>query len=350
MAKTTQSARSAVELELGRPIPDQAWNQVVDDGYEFDIESELLSPREVADRIRNYASVRDSARLKRGSFRGLGPEPEPLPGAQLLRQRGVALGAWAARATRSDLKVKHFRQRHLRERTLNDSEIHDWVVDAYRRGLPIDWPVSGEPTVGEAFYHAKREVLSASTAHVEFDWAELEPSGDWVVGRWPVPTSSPLAELVDLSQRLASWWKWDTLDAFLFVLTDEPVPVVPLVATSHVQHNYNIELWGGYDAFSRVNLELDPVVTPEQLAAYWRELRHKMLTTRYRPLSEKHLRLAEFMADRGPASTWDEDRVAWNAKTVGSPHWNYSNRRNFRRDAALAVKRLLYVGIKRPSD
>ena len=124
--------------------------------------------------------------------------------------------------------------------------------------------------------------------------------------------------------------------------------VPPVMGSSTVGPNYTRDV-GAYDVTSRVTITLDPTVTPEQLAAWWRDVRHRMLPRRYRPQQIKALRLARFAARSSPDTTWDQDRRRWNAGISEThPHWRYDDVANFRRHLKEAVRRLLYVGIQSP--
>lgn len=163
-----------------------------------------------------------------------------------------------------------------------------------------------------------------------------------------MPPDSPLGKLSVLGQQLADKWRWTLVEAVLFVLTDEPPEISPITGQSEVAHNYSVVMWGGYDVFSRVRIDLDPAVTPQQLAGWWRDVRRRMHDERYRSQSKKHLRLAAFMAGRDETTSWDQDRLDWNRVTADTPEWNYADRRTFHRDATAAVERLLYVGFTAP--
>lgn len=132
MAKVRRTPREAVARELGVPIPDTAWNQAVHDGLEEELELENLSPKEVAERMRAYASIRSSPSPPEKPNPSV---PAAVPNADLLWERAQAISAWAARATRADPKVKMFRTTHLRKGLLAPTEIHRWVLTAYVHNL-----------------------------------------------------------------------------------------------------------------------------------------------------------------------------------------------------------------------
>ena len=66
-----------------------------------------------------------------------------------------------------------------------------------------------------------------------------------------------------------------------------------------------------HPAASRVTLVIDPLLSPQAVLETYSELRHKVLEGSYRPLGEKHLRLAVFAAERRPPAKWAEVMQAW---------------------------------------
>jgi hypothetical protein len=102
------------------------------------------------------------------------------------------------------------------------------------------------------------------------------------------------------------------------------------------------------DIATRITVEIEPGVTAEQLAGWWRDFRRGAgwLTDR-RAQSERLIRLAEFMSTwEGPVG--EEARSVWNALVAARdwpPTWKYLGPcSNFRTDAASAPRRLLFAG------
>jgi hypothetical protein len=170
-------------------------------------------------------------------------------------------------------------------------------------------------------------------------WWELD-GGEWVAGRWPVLPRSALAELVELARALADRWRWDERDAVAFIVSGERPSWSPVSVRS-------FEPRVEPKSTTRIVLEVEPCVTPEELSAWWRQLRGEMLERRWRPMGEKHLALARFAAERdGIGTTWVEDQAEWNRR---HPDWRYDDRRAFHRDVRAAVERLLYPPYRRVS-
>jgi len=155
------------------------------------------------------------------------------------------------------------------------------------------------------------------------------PGGKWVQVA-PVRAGSVLDELRRLSQRLANDYSWKEDQATVFVLSG----VTPLVAGIRLETSVQTE----HPAASRVTLVIDPLLSPQAVLETYSELRHKVLEGSYRPLREKHLRLAVFAAERRPPAKWAEVMRAWNQENAGQ---RYSKVTVFARDCAAAQRRLL---------
>ncbi|MDQ3641406.1 MAG: hypothetical protein M3450_08075 [Actinomycetota bacterium] len=298
---------------------------------------------EVASRLRAFAALGSSP--ARSMPRSDEAGSLLIPNAGLLGERAEAVSECAARAAEGDWQIKRLRHDYLPEGLLTEAAIHTWVVETYLQDRPADWPL-GEPKAGEGhFLRARQDAKDAGVRWTRFDWAEPDPEGGWVPGAWPVPTSGVLADLAKHAEALERQWRWTKTESVLFVLTGRQPYVRPVVGTIQTSRGLNDTL-GWYDVFTRVTIEVDPTVTPDQLSAWWREARRAVLGgRRYRPLTERHLRLARFAVSRMSSGSWEQDREAWNrAVSQVEPGWLYTDRRTFRRDAVAAVGRLLHIG------
>jgi hypothetical protein len=336
--------RRQIERELGRPLAEETWSWLEEQGY---TDPELYSPEEVADIVRTVgASFRQAVPARLIDEVG----PRLVPGAELLDERAQAIAAWVALAATGDSGVRRFRMSHLGDGLLQAEEIHAWVVARYQINQPAEWPLV-EPEVTETELW-KAMTLGRSplhpVPHAVLHWMEPSLDGEWTARRWPVPPRSPLARLADLSDSLVSKYRWDKYEATAWVLTGLEPYVGPISASATVGASYAREV-GTYDVLSRVTIAVDPTVSPEQLAAWWRHVRHRMLPKRYRPQQVKALRLARFVAACRDETTWDDERRRWNAEVAEHhPEWSYEDVANFRRHAKEAVERLLYLGLQLP--
>jgi len=331
--------RHDVEALLGYVLHDRAWQQLEELGFADELAEGRTTSRAVADRVRAFGAT-----YARHRFPPADLAPGLVQGAEQLHARSLAISAWLARAAGQDPKVKAFRQRHLGGTLLGEDAIAGWIAE-HDQARPADWPVSlALAADADASYRAAADVQLARVPHVEFTWMEPTATG-WVGGRWPVPRGSVLASLAGLARDLHTRWRWREHEAAAWVLTGIEPYVIAVEGQNAKRSNFNRVL-GSHDVLSRVTINVDPVVTPEQLAGWWRRVRHNVLPGRYRPMSERHLALARFGAGRPESTTWEQDRLVWN-REMGTEHpdWRYDDRRNFQRDATTAVRRLLFVGI-----
>jgi hypothetical protein len=339
MAKLTHG-RHDVEAELRYVLDDRTWYQLEELGFADVLATGDATPREVAELVRDFGATWIRHRLPPP-----GLEPALVRGADQLHARSLAISAWVARAAADDFKVKAFRRRHLGRHLLAEDGIGEWVAEQDRLARPNDWPVSLPLQAdADASYRAAADAQLGGVRYVQFTWMERTGS-HWVGGRWPVPRRSTLASLAELAADLHRKWRWREHEAVAWVLSGVEPYIVAIEGRSNIRPNMHHVL-GSYDVMSRITIEVDPVVTPEQLAGWYRSIRHRSLDRRYRPMSDKHLQLARFAASRPEASTWDRDRLAWNrAVSAEHPDWRYEHRRNFHRDTIAALRRLLYVGV-----
>jgi len=139
-----------------------------------------------------------------------------------------------------------------------------------------------------------------------------------------------------VSEHLAQYYGWTEAEATLFVLTGRP-PFISdckvLIRTKALKAPCD----SGWKITKTIVMEIDPILTPDQVAKTYEQERKKMLLWSPRIQSQKHLALAEYVGlDR--KQTWRDKMKQWN-KTF--PQWSYQNARNFQRDVQQATQRLL---------
>ena len=153
--------------------------------------------------------------------------------------------------------------------------------------------------------------------------------GKWV-RRIPVRSGGVRDELGKLHLSLQKDYGWTEDQGCVFVLTD----ITPYLPGIHLE----TVVQGEHPAASRITLVIDPVIAPQAVLDSYGRLRQKILMGRYRPLSEKHLKLAVFAAERRPPSSWAEVMELWNAEHEED---RYAVETTFARDCAAAQRRLL---------
>ena len=91
---------------------------------------------------------------------------------------------------------------------------------------------------------------------------------------------------------------------------------------------------------SRITMEIDPTLTPKEVAEQYKKLRALLIGARYRSMSKKNLRLAEFYDVHKPKdTTWDALMNKWNHSQARE--WKYARYENFARDCKQAWHRLM---------
>ena len=157
------------------------------------------------------------------------------------------------------------------------------------------------------------------------------------------PCCGPALErLRGVARALSEAYWWSAASAATFILTDIP-PLLPL-ATRRLRVNLDMP------GVARLGLEVDLSYSPREVAELYRTERNLLLAkARVRALSEKHMRLALFMADRdrgvdGDQSD-DEARSYMQAWNKANPKQRYRELGQFNRDWRAAQQRLIETAV-----
>jgi hypothetical protein len=164
----------------------------------------------------------------------------------------------------------------------------------------------------------------------DFVWLAYAPPGAQRVHRVPVDRAGPLGQLAKIADDLADIYGWQDQQAAMFVLSGA-IPIVSPIRVRTVRK-------GPIFAASRIILEVDPWTDPREVAnAYRRTRRDESNNQRYRPLGERALNLAAFVAEHYEET--DAERLAaWNR---AYPDWKYPDLRSFGRASREATNTLL---------
>lgn len=258
-------------------------------------------------------------------------------------ERRWVLSQLVARRGDTDPEVVAFRTRHLERGLIPWASVDQWIKDVIesepqrsitvKATLPPGTRVDRDP----AGSYSIDPPLSKLTGRIEFSATALEyalPEDDWVrrVGVYP---EGVLGSLQRLAKSLAESYGWQPAQATIFVLCGV-VPLISLIRSTTPE----IRVRNGDDLAwaRRIKLDIDPSASPEQVAEAFARARESMELAPLRPLSRKHLRLAEFAGVDHVDLSWAERHRMWNDEF---PDWTYSEQSNFRRDAAVAQSRLL---------
>ena len=236
--------------------------------------------------------------------------------------------------------VMIFREQHLSEGLLKTADVHDWIARKSSEEGPasryikvcipdghklvsLNGRITTEPQLvisdRVAVTRLEGEVISYSV-----------PDDQWV-RRLPVRHGGTLDKLRLLSKSLARRNKWMEAQATTFVLTDISPVLASICGGIRMAMHQPIS--------SRINMEIDPTLTPEEVAGYYKKIRASLIGSRFRSMSEKHLRLAEFYGGHKPeGKTWTALMDSWNRIQVRD--WKYKRYETFARDCKRAWERL----------
>ena len=251
------------------------------------------------------------------------------------------LSGLIARQAAAEEGVTAFRRQHLAEGLLKREEVVDWIArQAAEDGpasrylkfpIPSDYELTRrngrfivEPplTISDTLSAAQVEVELLSYASHEHQWVEIIP----------VRHGGTLDGLRILSKSLARRYTWQEAQVTTFVLTGK----TPLLSSLRG----GIRMRFSQPVSSRVTMDIDPTLTPEEVAEQYKKLRAGLIGTRYRSMTEKHLRLAEFYGGHKPeGTTWAALMDKWNHSQ--DKGWRYDRFEVFARDCKQAWHRLM---------
>jgi hypothetical protein len=318
--------RERLGRELGEDVDDILWEFLQDRSYVAELEDGTSSVAEVASEIR---AQRAALRPRRTPAEMVGPPP-----TDVRDTHAWALSAVVARMARSDRSVQAFREAELGGGLLSWEEVPDWVQRHADVGPPTTYlttPVPENlPQAGrfDIDMSAPRGAVSSRTL------SYMGPDDKWV--RLQPTRIGPLEHLRHLSEGLAPSFAWTEAQATVFVLTD----IVPFISPARVTSGgHFIRDQVSHEWARRITLVLDPTLQPAEVARIYQDTREKEGHRGRRRLSLRQANLAAFVAGRAEEESWEDARRAWNAEY---PKWRYEHGSNFRRDAVVAQRRLLY--------
>ncbi|MDI7245864.1 MAG: hypothetical protein QME92_00080 [Bacillota bacterium] len=236
-------------------------------------------------------------------------------------------------------EVIAFREEVLQGRLLKVEEVSGWIRrEAEKQGAGSLWvrlplPDGCRPSSSRGLRWlsclADLPDDAKSTWPVQWDAETLAypgPEDKWVE-RVAVARDGPLGQLKRVADALLRRFPlWQEAQAVAFVLCDA-IPMLPKARGT---------LRVSSVAPSRITLELDPRLSAREAAGFYAQLRKEALKGPDRPMTEKHLRLAVFLAEH-PDMAWEALKGQWNR---AYPAWAYSDRRYFARDAKAAWERV----------
>lgn len=258
--------------------------------------------------------------------------------------------------------VKAFRTEILRNRLLPDAQsVEVWIKRRGKKeGLPEGWARFGD-VVSDLRVDPSldREAIASgpvrqapgffthgvSEPGVLLYWSTEFFDRGWLVPiRMPVKSDGPLGKLKWAVDHLGHEYPcWQEAWATTFVLTGITPPL--LRASVNISKANML-------AASLITMEIDPRLSPSDLASIYAEARRRIWNgeIRDKQISEKHLELALFAGENcreADSGGWSFLLERWNAN---HPHWAYvSNDLNFSRDVKSAWKRVTGSDLKKPA-
>jgi hypothetical protein len=333
------ATRRLLDARLADPLTDEEYRFLELRGARAEIEATPQEGRDRGQALRR--ALRLVADLRRA--RGVPAEDRPTRSGEMTtddRDRRYALSRLLAIEAERSSEVQSFREHHLGGGPMEWAEIEDWIESRaaaegeHSQYVQVVLPPGASlrvTTAGNLVDSpvALRDLEVEGKVEAKF-LSYGVPAGKWVKSV-AVKHGGVLDELRRLSERLAHEYSWTKDQATVFVLAKDVTPYM-------VGIRQETEVHTEHPAASKIRLEIDPVVAPVEVLSSYSTLRRKVLEGTYRPLREKHLKLAVFAAERRPDAKWGKVMEAWNAE---HPDDTYKEATIFARDCTAAQRRLL---------
>ena len=345
--------RADIDRSLGRPISDDFWKLLWDDARITPVLEGEESASGLISYIRQLVKATTGVALGQKAPR-MARKQEPKVSHEddesiaELRDSVVSL-LLEEEANREEPKVREFREfreeilqgrlvepemleRWMRDRAYEDNERYQWGKPHPFTGFLSSRTIPRLKPRGRGTWYRMHPDWGMGTDRPSLPF--IVPDADYLIWVFAVP-GGVVEYLGNLAEYLTEMYPWELSQAVTYVVTGGE-PVIQRVAG----HVYRRPVKAGV----RIELFVDPVVTPLELAEYYKGIRdHITEGKRPRALTEKHLLLAAFDDSGEEEESWDVIMRRWNnlhpAKDFSG--YQYTNRRNFQRDMVEARRRLL---------
>lgn len=301
--------RVAIDRCLTKTLNDSEWRYLDTQGFLTEFRCGRLTLDALVEKIRQLRSAFGAEPEQHREKNGLAPD-----------ERCQALARIIARQIGEH--TASFRTKYLGGRFLTENKVPEWI----RAQAQTD----GEPSwIGEFIVQG----LEVPKPVGNFRWLRpltLDPLAPG--GAVHIRAGGVLDQLRQLGEFYAEEYGISPADACRTILTGSPPQIRSITIYPRFKR---------VPAASRFYIEVDPAVTPMELARAYRDARRRYLKARVRKLSRKHLQLAAFMCARPAGEKGADAMREWNRKFK---HWRYRRVSNFLRDAATARRRLLFPG------
>ena len=323
--------KAALARRLGHEPKKEVWARLVNEDYVREIWEETAEIEYLEEKYREFSRIPEGLLAPPRSAIDVGPR----------QIRLQILSDLIARQAATEKSVIAFRRQHLAEGLLKREDVIEWITKQAAEDGPashyLRFPITDdyeltrrngrfivEPplTISDTPSAAQVEVELLSYASPDHQWVEVIP----------VRHAGRLDGLRILSKSLARRYTWQEAQATNFVLTGK----TPLLSSLRG----GIRMRFGQPISSRITMDIDPTLTPEEVAEQYRKLRAGLIGTRYRSMTEKHLRLAEFYGGHKPeGTTWASLMDKWNHSQ--DKGWRYDRFEVFARDCKQDWRRLM---------
>ena len=323
--------RTALEGRLGREPKEEIWDRLVEEDYVREVWEETAAIDYLEKTYREFDRVPDE----------LLQPPQNATDSGTRQTRLQILSDLTARRAATEKGVVAFRQQHLTEGLLKREEVVEWITRQAEDEGPASRYLRVPVPDGHELVRRNGRITTeppltisdtASAIQVEMELLSYSAPDDQWVQRIPVKHGGTLDELRMLGRLLARRFAWQEVQATTFILTG----ISPLLSSLRG----GIRMAFSQPISSRISMEIDPTLTPEEVAEQYKKLRAPLIGARYRSMSEKHLKLAEFFGGHKPEGmTWAALMNKWNQSQDRG--WDYDRYETFARDCNQAWGRLM---------
>ncbi len=329
--------RREINGNLDRPLSDGEWNLLQTDGSLEKLRRGDMDPAGVAAKVIQW---RQAVGIN---------APPPVPIVPKLRA-DPASGARAELlsylvsliAERVD-RVSAFRRDVLKDKLLPSDATGEWISKVSAKEGFSAWlevPFSSEhgkletdKTKGTLWVSAPPLSISKSRPATGAQWHWLRYfSGGHKEQSVRTAAGGVLERLRIASEQIAAQIGCFEAHATDFILSGSPLPVFP------VRQALKLMEGNVLSALNRVELTIDPALSPSEASRVYRDIRTTIFGRRHRNMSEKHIRLALFALQRPRDEKLSVAMKEWNKLF---PRWRYKAETNFGRDRTVSRRRAL---------
>lgn len=338
--RSEEEAKRKLAGKLGGPVREDIWAAMVEERCVQEYEDGIGSLNDLLKRYKFY---------QRHFLKTPTKKPEKAQSFDVLPDRRLEVLSEVLAIEASLLPEVHkFREEVLGGRLLTTEEVPEWIER--QRNLPTGYQIGGRFTPAEEvpdFIKFPRDMPTVALL-VPLSYKPHDPRNqikrkyesmglpgppdDLFPARITVARDGVLGRLKRIAAEIANRTPWKEEKAVAFILTGA-IPLLPK-ATAKIMISNCIP--------PRINLTLDPRLCGQEVAEIYNKVRYRILRSgdkpgRDKPMTEKHLRLAVFLAEVQKKNTWADLMGVWNKK---HPEWKYTNYMQFSRDIRAAYARV----------